>query len=926
MNCQSILDEIGTGLSLDSSSDYPVKKIYLNGLEVINASVAYKNRPGESGYLLSGINLRTGAITLGNSVPFSISSTFSWVDGGVESNLTLKGMLEAGLDGSKISLQEANLYASVGGRFLPSGASPGELTARVDMDWDKRTISLDGLRVQFLGLRAEGDVESGDLSKGLSADGHVTVRPFKPSGLITRYFPDAPVKSVDGLKSSSFASFFHVDESGVRFRDLALSLDDMTVRGLLGFKGYAKPVFTFGLQANTVDLDRYLVLFRTDTPFIWDDFNLELFSRFRGQGTIRADGFKVLDTLISDIRLSITADKDAILIDAGAIKKGQASLGGKTEVVIGRNNTDGNPVLSMSASITAESQKDGFAFLKTKPISLGGKGFLTIGANVKQLPCPPQARSIDLLKELEGNILLSLREGAARYEYSGKPYELDYSKADIALSLQPAENSSKGYYDYAISSDVKTIGGKTIESMAVSVQGDVAATMDKFYVKSSGMNVKGHLTSTSLPKEAKRLSTSGRFIFDTDDATLSVDKGFVRILDTSIKYSANVSGLDKDVVATGRLDIPNANPKKIIYLLSGVPVRTNDAVALKRASLQTRFKIGNNEFVLSELEGNLDGMSFNGHVVGNGFSNPMLSFSLSAGSFDLDRYLPPSVDVPVEERRLSKVKKNPPVDLPLGFLRALRLNGKGYFDEFKLAKVRAETITADIRADKGAIHIFDVKGRLHEGELTADLRGEVGEDVLATKLNLHVEDMQAGQLLSEMAKRDYIRGVTDIDVDLSSSGATDEDILKYLKGTAWVRVVNGSFKFSGYDSRKSVAKSNVATIDENSHKKSNARTVFQKARAFFTVAKGIFVIDKFRLEAPPLLQAYGEGNFSLPDNTVNVSVRNDFVAIPSVTIQIVGKLTDPEIKVPKGKIVNNTVRNILSLPEKSFKFLRDLFY
>ena len=59
---------------------------------------------------------------------------------------------------------------------------------------------------------------------------------------------------------------------------------------------------------------------------------------------------------------------------------------------------------------------------------------------------------------------------------------------------------------------------------------------------------------------------------------------------------------------------------------------------------------------------------------------------------------------------------------------------------------------------------------------------------------------------------------------------------------------------------------------------------------------------------------------------MNISIRNDFVAIPSVTIQMTGKLTDPEINVPKGKMINDTVRNILSLPEKSFKFLRDLFY
>ncbi len=79
------------------------------------------------------------------------------------------------------------------------------------------------------------------------------------------------------------------------------------------------------------------------------------------------------------------------------------------------------------------------------------------------------------------------------------------------------------------------------------------------------------------------------------------------------------------------------------------------------------------------------------------------------------------------------------------------------------------------------------------------------------------------------------------------------------------------------------------------------------------------------MEAPPVLQSYGTGYFSLPDDSINLSIKNDFVAVPSVTIDIKGRLSDPKVNIPKGKILSDTVRNVLSLPEKSFEFLRDLF-
>jgi len=256
----------------------------------------------------------------------------------------------------------------------------------------------------------------------------------------------------------------------------------------------------------------------------------------------------------------------------------------------------------------------------------------------------------------------------------------------------------------------------------------------------------------------------------------------------------------------------------------------------------------------------------------------------------------------------------------------LRLSGKAWFEEFKLAKVRAKGLSAEIEADKGDIRISKGVGKVHGGDLTAILTGKVGADSLSTHLKLHVEDMQAGPLLKDIVEREYLRGETDIDFDVISFGKTDDAIVQNLDGKAWTRIRNGSFKFTGYD---------LPNLKQDSHDQSVAalkrpkpverRTVFDKAVGYFTIKKGVFHADKIRLEAPPVLQSYGKGQFSLPANTIDLSIRNDFVVVPSVTIHLKGKLTDPKVSVPTGEILDKTVRNILSLPEKSFNFLRDLF-
>ena len=61
-NWQSILDKKDTKPLPDSSSVIFIREMSLSGLEIVNASVTYKDGPEDNGYILSGINLRTGEI------------------------------------------------------------------------------------------------------------------------------------------------------------------------------------------------------------------------------------------------------------------------------------------------------------------------------------------------------------------------------------------------------------------------------------------------------------------------------------------------------------------------------------------------------------------------------------------------------------------------------------------------------------------------------------------------------------------------------------------------------------------------------------------------------------------------------------------------------------------------------------------------
>ena len=863
---------------------------------------------------------------LGEDVPFSLKSDFSWADQGIVADLELKSMVRVMEDGSPPIFSQTSIQAKVYGDFLPKNAEPGEFIAKVDLDWAKRTVTFEDLKASLFGLRAEGDVTSGDLEKGLDFKGHITVHPFSPRRLIAKYAPEMPIKDVDGLTSSALASYVHVTEDGANFENLVLTLDDITVRGQCGFKDWSNPVFDFALRADTIDLDRYLPLFATGTPFVWDDFSLPFFRAFRGSGTVRADGFDVLDTLISDIRLKVAATDNGIAFDAGAIRQGMASLGGSMTVVLGKGGK-GEPTMALHGVLDAESQRQGFEFLHRTPVRLDGPATAHLEFKVPAMSCPPQNRSIYILQHLDSLVRLSWGQGRAEIRREKTdPFVLDYSKADLEVKFRPDGKGAKGVWNSILSAGLKLRASGDLETLTATVEGPFSTAIDELRAKSPGMIVNGFLTSPLLPNAARRLTFGTTLAFDSKAARVSLTDAVIQALETTLKGDARLAGKDKDRWVEGGLSVVQADPKRIIYLLTGENLRTNDADALRKASVKTRYKADGKGFTLSELSGELDGTQIKGHIVATGYARPLFAFSLAAGAFNLDRYLTPAPAPTLSDLRANREPESTPTQLPLDFFRFLKLNGKVLFQEFTLARVRSESLEGFVRANEGAILLSDVHGRIHGGTLKADLEGKAGEQALDLHLLLDVNDMQAGPFMKEMADREYLRGETDIKADLRSTGRTDDDILANLDGTASLRITNGSFKFTGWDLKpKPVDSGRSVQIGADVQRKTNGRTVFRRAASEATVKQGVFTLDKCRLEAPPVLQAYGEGGFSLPANSIDLSIRNDFVAVPSVTLHLTGKLTDPKVSVPTGRIVNDTVRNILSLPKKSFEFLRDLF-
>ncbi|WP_285905887.1 AsmA family protein [Pseudodesulfovibrio pelocollis] len=920
-NWLALLDNLGGMESADTAS-FRIDTVSLSELEVSNASVAYRDVQSGVHFDLGGIDLRTGGMRSGQRVSFVAGSHFSWDHGGVQSKLSLQGMIRVDQGWSGFAMEDATVYASVGGRFLPRGASPGELVARLVVDWDKGVVALDGMRVRFLGLMAEGSLRSDDLTSSLGATGTITLHPFTPAEIITRYAPKAPVSKVDGLRRGALSTAMKVDGKGLSLIGLTLTLDDLTLRGDLSVTDFGTPAWAFDLRGDTFDLDRYLPLIMTDEPFVWADYPLDFFHGFRGKGTLAMDSFTLLGTTSADVRLDMEARDGSIESKSSAVAPDGVALDAGAHFAIGRDQASGHPTLALRSEVRAVSAPAGFAALGSAPVRLRGPSTLVARVETTPLVCPPDVRSIGILRAVSGQASLSMGKGRVGITgRDGQNVLREVAGVETSASFKARAGTSGDNFDFTVSATVQAKGARQGESLILNLAGPLSVGVDGPYAASRGLSSSGQVAGPIFLDRDGAASLAGELAFDTRSHTASLTRGVLTALGTDLQGDVHVTNLDRKFKASGSLSVPSADPGQIIRELGGGTIATRDPEALGAASFASRFTLDAEGFTLDDVIAQFDGMPIRGRVVGTGLDDPMLSFDFDAGALNIDRYLPPPLTE--EEKRAGNVTRKPPVDLPLKFLRALRLDGQGRFDEFRLGRVRAREFSAKVAADAGNIRVHDATGTVHEGALAGELSGQVGQDSLAVKLRLDINQMQAGLLLEDMAGRDYVRGTTNVFFDLESTGRTDDDILANLSGAARAQIRNGSFKFTGYDAKP--APEPDRSRGQMADDPRTRRTVFWKALGEFAVQQGVFTAQTFRVEAPPVLQCYGSGWFSLPDDAIDLSIRNDFVAVPSLTMEIFGKLSDPEVRIPKDRILNDTVRNILSLPERSFNFLRDIF-
>jgi AsmA protein len=262
---------------------------------------------------------------------------------------------------------------------------------------------------------------------------------------------------------------------------------------------------------------------------------------------------------------------------------------------------------------------------------------------------------------------------------------------------------------------------------------------------------------------------------------------------------------------------------------------------------------------------------------------------------------------------------------------------------FKLQGITTRDFKAGLRAGGGTLQVKPLGGNFYGGTISGEFSAQVKDEVMQTRLAIAAKDFQAGPFMQGWAGKELVTGRADLFLDVTGIGATDHDLLRTLDGLGSFRITDGSYVLSGSSDSQAGAQANGQSASQTGlegfqgvQKRPAGATPqaatprrpgspFSLASAKVKATQGTFRSEDIRMNAANMVVT-GKGRFSPADDTINLTLTASIPGIPEVPIKVFGRLRDPEMEIPTGALIQNTIKGILGLPLKPMKFFKDLLF
>ncbi|MFP6850506.1 MAG: AsmA family protein [Pseudomonas sp.] len=240
------------------SSSQPLK-LDIDSLIVNSARIDYHNVQKGQQYSAESIQLTTGAIREGASVPIKLSAFFGLNKPVLRARSELQGELRFDRALKRYQLEDAKLSGEVSGEPLDGQTLTYSAQGQLLVDLAANIAEWNGLKFSGNQLRALGELKVRDLTTQPKLSGGLSIAPLNLREFLATIGQKLPPMADEKtLKEFELVTRLSGTDNSLTLEDLKLKLDDSSFNGQLAIADFAKQALRVQLKGDQLNLDRYL--------------------------------------------------------------------------------------------------------------------------------------------------------------------------------------------------------------------------------------------------------------------------------------------------------------------------------------------------------------------------------------------------------------------------------------------------------------------------------------------------------------------------------------------------------------------------------------------------------------------------------------------------------------------------------------------
>ena len=408
-------------------------------------------------------------------------------------------------------------------------------------------------------------------------------------------------------------------------------------------------------------------------------------------------------------------------------------------------------------------------------------------------------------------------------------------------------------------------------------------------------------------------------ISDFSLKTGRVAPGVPTKFDLAATIRANQPKVDVKLQVGGTLA---ADLENQVFAVTGLTVKLNgDAAGVTGLAAELSGSVAadlKKQTAHADLAMKLDESNIKAKFAVADFAAMRSTFDIAIDKLNVDKYLPPK-----KPGETAKAPAGSQPEQPIDFspIKKLDVAGSVHIGDLTASNVKAQNVTADVRAKNGRLDVDPLSANLYQGSVKGTATVDANTNRIGIRQNL--AGISIGPLLRDAIEQDLLEGRGNVALDVTTTGNLVTAMKKALNGTARLELKDGAIKGINLAQSLRNAKALIAGGKREAEQGAVAgeKTDFSELTASFDIKNGIAHNGDF-LAKSPFLRLTGEGDINLPDSTLNYLAKAAVVASGagqggkeaadlkglSVPVRVSGPFTALKYKLEFGSVFSDSAK------------------